>query len=800
MMTDERWRFSRYDVYVLIFFVLVATWTFRLVLAGTHEPIMSSMREFEPWKSTLTRVDLDRNESFADDPTTQSYPWTHYAHEQMHEGDFPLWNMRMFSGTPFTANRLTGLYNPLVLIPAYLLPTIPALTAMYFMHYVMAAWFMYLFLKSMGISRSAACFGAAAFILQGSYIPWMGIIVLDKAYFVMGLYYLQRLMARTDACGYFGFVLSYYFMITASYPQLVIVGLYTYIFWILFSVKWSAKNAMRRGLGLFLMMLTVFFLGGMQNIPMLEFYQNSLRSLPEFKEELASLTKLESFEGPANYVVIFFPKFFGDYLGVQINNLPEFVLGILNHAYIGILSAFGFLLCPMVWKNRYARFFIVYVLIGLMFIGWHQSYLFALKILPGMRISTVKPYFPTLLSMIIVSTFVLDVFLKRLPTDKKFAAKFLRAYGWVLGAVLGMSMVIYITRLLPGVLPLSDLYQYMQVFSGLIFIWVMGAVFYLHVRRGLKNHFVVASMLILLLINMLPYKEHFMPLVEKGRVCYPTPGIEFLAAKMEDEGPFRFFRDRRIMFPPNTPMLYDLDEPGGFDSFVSKDYGLFFRSLDNQMNRNSRMLDLPENQANYRQPFWQFLGIRYIITPGEMPYLPDYWKPVFNEEMLIYENTKALPRWFLVPSVVRVDTIQQGYVEAQRIDPEYIAVVEDLPEEKFPDGSGEWVSDPIDGKVELLEYTADRVKLNVTSDKDAFLVFSDVYYPGWRAWVDGEETDVYRTDGIIKGIVVPGGEYEVRFLYDPISYKIGWVISLIGLILAVWFRKPAIRLFSSGDY
>jgi uncharacterized membrane protein YfhO len=58
--------------------------------------------------------------------------------------------------------------------------------------------------------------------------------------------------------------------------------------------------------------------------------------------------------------------------------------------------------------------------------------------------------------------------------------------------------------------------------------------------------------------------------------------------------------------------------------------------------------------------------------------------------------------------------------------------------------------------------------------------------------VDDVETKVYRTDGIIKGIVVPEGTHTIRFLYDPPLYKLGWALFVLGLILSL-LTPPIIR-------
>lgn len=799
MSRSENWRFVKADLIVLGILLLLVLWTFRGIIGGSHEPFMSSLRDFEPWRSELSSEEWSRAESFADDPTTQTYPWAVYAHEHLQDGDFPLWNTGMFSGTPFTANRLTGLFNPLVLIPIWLFQPITALTIFYFLHYLAAAWFMYLFLKSMGISRPAAAFGTIAFIFQGSYIPWMGFIVADKCYIVVSMYYLHRACIFRDRQGILGFIISFTLLTLASYPQMVVFGIYIFIAWVLFAYGNGLKPALKRLGGLAMMLVIVFLLGGMQNLPTIEFFNESIRAQPEFGTELQSMTDLELYTSPAYLLAIFFPTLWGDYLYDPVSPLPEFVLGIYNHTYIGILAAFGFLFFPVVWRNKYSKLFAIIALFGLMCLAFHGFYMLMVKILPGFRISTVKPDFLTLTSMIIVSSFVLDSIYKRLKAEAEFTKKFEKVFGILLLLMVVIGAGFVLSRVLPTSLPVQVSLVIATVFRHMVFVWIAVILMYVFVHGRLSHGALTTVIVILMVIDIAPYHEHFMPLVPKGRVCFETSSIEFLKDKMEEDGPFRIFRDRSTVLAPNSLMIYGLDEPGGFDSFVSSDYANFFRSIDPMMSRNSRMLDLPSETIHYAQPFWNFLGIRYLLFAEENPSLPPPWELAWEGDLFIYENSEWQPRWFLVPNIIPVHTIDDGYHAAQAFNSESEAVVVgiehiDIPNELLERSD----TDDVGYSIEVLNYEADEVRLNVRSEQDQFLVFSDTYFPGWRAWVDGEEVEIYRTNGVVKGIVISSGGHEVRFLYNPVSYKIGWLLFFIGLILLPFSTEPISNLLGGN--
>jgi hypothetical protein len=294
-----------------------------------------------------------------------------------------------------------------------------------------------------------------------------------------------------------------------------------------------------------------------------------------------------------------------------------------------------------------------------------------------------------------------------------------------------------------------------------------------------------------------------MPLVDRGRTAFETPSISYLTGKMESDGPFRIFRAPSYMFAPNTPMLYDLDEIGGFDSLLSADYSHFFGSIDPKMSKNPRSLDLPSDMQTYMQPFWSFLGVRYLLFPSQTPPLPPPWRLAWSGEIEIFENTEWLPRWFMVHRIIPVGTLENAYKAAQAIDPSKEAVVMGIEHADIPPALLETPVDTPDTEpptsestesMKVLSYGPNSLVLYITADRDSFLVFSDTWFPGWRAWVDGTEAKVYRADAIVKGIIVPQGEHTVSFEYDPVSYKLGWVLFLIGLILTPFMIKPILRM------
>lgn len=93
------------------------------------------------------------------------------------------------------------------------------------------------------------------------------------------------------------------------------------------------------------------------------------------------------------------------------------------------------------------------------------------------------------------------------------------------------------------------------------------------------------------------------------------------------------------------------------------------------------------------------------------------------------------------------------------------------------------------GSAQIVRYETDRVVVRTKTDGTGILVLSDNYYPDWRARVDGQDSPIYRANYTFRAVVVPQGEHEVIFLYEPASVRIGLAISLMSLVLWLFMVK-----------
>ena len=163
----------------------------------------------------------------------------------------------------------------------------------------------------------------------------------------------------------------------------------------------------------------------------------------------------------------------------------------------------------------------------------------------------------------------------------------------------------------------------------------------------------------------------------------------------------------------------------------------------------------------------------------------------------VYENTRALPRAWLVTDARALDeeatlkVIRTGLLpDGSAWEPERTALVESEP------GAAQ-ASSPEPGSAEIVNYEPNRVDVRTKAGGPAVLVLAENHYPGWRAYLDGRPVDVLRVNYNQRGVLLPAGAHEVLFVYRPKSVLIGAFVSLLAALgLLLWWRRllPESRL------
>lgn len=194
-------------------------------------------------------------------------------------------------------------------------------------------------------------------------------------------------------------------------------------------------------------------------------------------------------------------------------------------------------------------------------------------------------------------------------------------------------------------------------------------------------------------------------------------------------------------------------------------------------------------------PLLDMLNVRYIIVARSVPPdRPDHLAIATGRqiayqdaEVVIYENAQAYDRAWIVHDV-RAERGDEGLLQIANgsVDGHRVAFVDgELPPAAPPDPAA-----ASNESVTITDYRDDELSASVTAASPGLVVFSEVYADGWRAYVNGEEVEILRTNGALRGVPVPAGEHTIEMRYDPVELRVGlWTTGITGLVLlalAAW--------------
>lgn len=181
-------------------------------------------------------------------------------------------------------------------------------------------------------------------------------------------------------------------------------------------------------------------------------------------------------------------------------------------------------------------------------------------------------------------------------------------------------------------------------------------------------------------------------------------------------------------------------------------------------------------------PVLNMLNTRYFIFPLE------------GGKKFPLLNPYALGNAWFVGKVDYVDNANEEIESLHQVNPAQTAVVD----RRFAGVVKQTEGADTTTTVVLTSYKPNELIYEVGSQKGGTVVFSEIYYPGWRSYVDGEEVAHGRANYILRAMNVPAGKHEVKFVFDPQSLHITEAIAFgaLGLLLAgavlllvLWFKK-----------
>jgi hypothetical protein len=642
-------------------------------------------------------------------------------------GQVPLWSNMILSGYPFAADPLSGLHYPFGWL-AYLLPLPFGLNLMALLHLLWGGAGMYLFVRREGAQRWGALLGAVAFEGMPKLFAHLGAGHISLVYACAWLPWLllgQQKAARSPRRAWMlpGAVLG--IIVLADIRLAAIAGL----LWMFFCVRqfFGLEARRRKLLPLVAQALSVILLAGAVGaallLPLLQYLLFSTRGMMTVSDTLSMSLP------PARLLGLLIP---------DMGGTAEWV--IYPGSVVLALAMFAWAIRS---SRNTARFWWVVFFFSLVWsLGEAIPGMAFIASLPGVSLLRVPP------RMMLVGLFALSAGLgldgmihkpeelSRLPRVNPY----LILVGFTFLS-LALAILVWIYT---GGLPLRYIWGSMSLIGTLAILFLCRAGKLQGVQVGLVFG-------LWLLADLIGVNAVGLDFRSKDVVTAEGSSAARYLSAMGETGAFRVYSPS-YSIPQQTAVMYGLELADGVDPMQLMSYSQYMR----------RAGGLPESGYSVTLPPFQN-GDPAVDNRAYMPDAP----------ALGLLNVKFVASEFPITA--------DGLELVQQVGTSFIYLNHfALPRAWVQNGNAQIGTDLL-STPEIIR-NANRIWLSAQGP--GLLVVSDVNYPGWQAYVDGNPRAIKTVAGILRGVDLPPGLHHVEMAFHPQLFNIGAFISL-GVVLLV---------------
>ena len=301
--------------------------------------------------------------------------------------------------------------------------------------------------------------------------------------------------------------------------------------------------------------------------------------------------------------------------------------------------------------------------------------------------------------------------------------------------------------------------------------------------KKLRKEYMIGAIIVLCLVDMWQVNKRylnndmFVPKSEREAAQPLTKADEFILQDKSDCGNYRVLNLSKSTFNENETSYYH-KSIGGYHAAKLRRYqelidAYIAPEINSLMNAVAEAQgDMTAIKGDSIWPVLNMLNMRYAIIPLQ------------NGETAPLKNQYAQGNAWFVDQLTYVDNANQELAALGKMDLRHEAVAD----KKFQKQLGQAVAQDYNNvSVNLIAYEPNELKYDVKSAKGGVLVFSEIYYPGWTATVDGQPVDVGRVNYVLRALQLKPGNHQVVLQFMPKSVDTTETIAYIayGVLLMV---------------
>ena len=733
-----------------------------------------------------------------DDIPSQMHPFLQYTRERL--PDIPLWNPHIVSGRPFLANAQSAVFSPYS-APTYVVPFYDSLALVAALKLFVAAFGMFLLARRLRLGEPGALLAGVVYGFNLWLVAWLGYPHASVWTFIPWLLFLtDRLVERPTGrrVAALGGVTAV--QLFAGHPESSFHALaFTLAFFAFRSIQRLRAGELAGRLRTVLAFGGALLLGAVvAAATVVPFMELVLRSADlDARAGTGDDSKMS-----ARYLFSFL---LSDYWGRPTQTPVELFL-LARAYYVGALALLLAIAALVVRPTATRVATAVFGLLCAAVVFGVPPVFQAVTALPGFSSGhNSRLIVGLVLALALLAGWGLREFLDGKPRVRGRAVL-------AIGALLLVAPVVWVVAGgKSSTAAVGDALRVVLLFDdpppsgapgahdvvrlGALFAWLLmcGAGLALlalrHAGRLRPAAFAAAAVL-LAALDLFRAGMGYHPAIDRERATQPATGA---IRHLQGRTPARFVTVGDLMPQNAIPMRFDLYEARGYDLPIEKRYDRLWRRYASpefpSLAGDIRMIPLALPKLTPER-------LRVLSTLGVADFMQAKADPPLDlaglelaydgRDARVYENEGALPRAWVVGGqrVVEGEDAALAALGDPEWDPRREAIVE-----RELDGL-----DAAGGSARIASYEPERVVVDANVRGHGLLVLSDLHYPGWKATVDGREVDVERVNYVMRGVEVESGRHRVEFEYEPLSWRIGWILSLAGLIVM------ALLLVSGGQW
>ena len=282
--------------------------------------------------------------------------------------------------------------------------------------------------------------------------------------------------------------------------------------------------------------------------------------------------------------------------------------------------------------------------------------------------------------------------------------------------------------------------------------------------RKLKANYMVGAIIVLCLIDLWQVNKRylnndmFVPKSEREAPIQETETDRIILQDKTDLGNYRVLNLASNTFNENETSYFH-NSIGGYhaaklrryqdmiDMYIAPEMGSLMQAVAQAGG------DMSKVNGDSIFPVLNMLNARYFILPLQ----DGQTVPVQNP--YVYG-----PAWY-VDNLTYVDNANAEIERVGKMDIRHEAVAD----KRFEAQLKTAVKQDSTSVVKLTSYMSDRLTYDVNSSKGGVIVFSEVYYPGWTATVDGQPVELGRVNYLLRAVNVAPGKHKIELAFHPKS-------------------------------